>query len=54
MAAFRLEDVAHQAVTSTLVLRVTKMEAPEHWNLAWIGSHRLDEGPHHHYEDDME
>ena len=46
MAAFRLEDVAHEAVTSTLVLRVTKMEAPEHWNLSWIRRHRLYKAPH--------
>ena len=54
MASFRFEDVAHEAISTPLILRIAKMKAPEHWNLAWIGSHCLDEGPHHHNEDYVE
>ena len=54
VASFRFEDVTHEAISTSLIFRIAEMEAPEHWNLAWIGSHRLDEGPHHHYEHDVE
>ena len=45
MATLGFEDVAHQAVTASFVLRVTKMEAPEDWNLTRIGCHTLNEWP---------
>ena len=54
MATLRFKDVAHQAVTSTLVFRVTQMESPKDWDLSRIGSHRLYETPYQHYEEDME
>ena len=41
MASLWLENVTHQAVTTTLVLWITKMEAPKDWNLSWVSSHRL-------------
>jgi hypothetical protein len=43
MAALRLENIAHQAVTTSFVLRVTEMEAPKDWHLSRICSHRLHE-----------
>ena len=43
MASFWLENVTHQTVTTTLVLWITKMEAPKDWNLSRVGSHRLNE-----------
>ena len=39
MAAFRLEYVAHETVSTTLILRVTQMESPEDRHLTWIGRH---------------
>jgi len=54
MASLWLKDVAHQAISATLVLRVTQMEAPEDWNLPRICSHGLYERPNHHDEDEME
>ena len=41
MASLWLENVTHQAITATLILWVTKMEAPKDWNLSWVSSHRL-------------
>ena len=39
MAAFGLEYVAHETVSTTLVLWVTQMESPEDRHLTWIGRH---------------
>ena len=50
MAPLRLEDVAHEAVASSLVLRVTQVKAPEDWHLARICRHGLNEGPDEHEE----
>ena len=54
MAAFRLEDVAVQTVTTALVLGVAQMEAPEDGHLSRVSRHRLDEGPHKHDEEQVE
>ena len=54
MAPFRLKNIAHQAVSSSLVLRIAKMEPPEDWNLTRIGSHRLYERPNEHEKDNIE
>ena len=35
----RLEDVAHQTVSSSLVFSITKMETPKYWNLTRISEH---------------
>jgi len=43
MAALWLENIAHQAVTTSFVLRVTEMEAPKDWHLSGICRHRLHE-----------
>ena len=45
MATLWLENVAHQTIASSLVLRVTKIEAPENRYLAWICCHCLKEAP---------
>tara|TARA_B110000977_G_C10740946_1_gene362995 strand:- start:294 stop:536 length:243 start_codon:yes stop_codon:yes gene_type:complete len=50
MTALWLEHVAHEAVTPSLVLIVTKMESPKDWDLSWVGCHRLEETPEHHCE----
>ena len=42
MASLRLEDIAHKAVASALVFRVTQMEAPEDGNLTRVSCHCLD------------
>jgi hypothetical protein len=53
MASLRLENVAHETVSASLVLVIAEMEAPEHRNLAWIRCHRLEEGPKQHYEQEV-
>ena len=45
MASFRLEHIAHEAVTTTLVLIVSQVEAPENRDLSRIRRHRLKERP---------
>ena len=54
MAAFRLENVAHEAVTAALLLWITQMKAPKNWNLARVSCHSLNERPECHKEDKME
>ena len=54
MAALRLKDVAHEAVTASLVLRVAQMETPENGHLARICRHALYERPHEHEEKNVE
>ena len=39
MAALWLKDVAHEAVTASLVLRVTQVEAPEDGDLPRVSRH---------------
>ena len=39
MAPLGLEDVAHEAVAATLVLRVSQVEAPEDWDLPGVCCH---------------
>lgn len=53
MASFRFEHIAHQAIAASLILCITKMESPEHWNLTGISGHRLKERPHKHQEQQM-
>jgi len=53
MTALRLENITHQAVTSSLVLIVTEMEAPKYWHLPWVRCHGLEETPEHHCEYDV-
>jgi hypothetical protein len=43
MASLWLENVAHQAISSPFVFVITKMEAPEDWDLTRISGHRLEE-----------
>jgi hypothetical protein len=43
VTAFGLENIAHQAISAALILWVAKVEAPEHGDLPWISSHRLEE-----------
>ena len=54
MASFWLENVAHETISASLILWVSQVKAPEDWDLSWIGSHGLDEGPYHHEENQME
>ena len=54
MAAFGLKNVAHEAISPSLVFRVAPLEPPEDRHLARIGCHRLDERPYHHEKDQME
>ena len=53
VAPLGLEDIAHEAITSTLVLVVAQVESPEHWHLPRIGRHGLKERPKHHGEEDV-
>jgi hypothetical protein len=53
MASLWLENVAHQAVASTLVLRVAQVEAPKDRDLARVRSHHLKEGPSEHNKQEM-
>ena len=48
MASLWLENVTHQAVSSSLVFRIAQMEAPKDWYLARIRRHSLNEGPNKH------
>ena len=50
VAPFGLENVAHETIPASLILRVSQVKAPEDWDLSWICSHGLDEGPYHHEE----
>ena len=54
MASLWLENVTHQTITTTLILWVTKMEAPKDWNLSWVSSHRLYERPYQHEKEYIE
>ena len=54
VAAFWLENIAHKTVSTTFVLRISKMEAPEDRHLAGISRHSLNERPNHHEEKEME
>ena len=54
MAPFGFEYVAHQTVSTALILRIAQVEAPEDWNLTWVRCHRLDEWPDEHYEEYVE
>ena len=54
MATLRLENVAHQTVTASFVLRITEMEAPEDGYLTWISRHALNERPDEEDEEHME
>lgn len=45
MASLRLENIAHEAVSTTLVLIVTQVKAPENGHLSRISRHRLKERP---------
>lgn len=53
MAPFGLEDIAHQAIASALVLVVPEVEAPEHGHLTRVRRHRLEERPQQHREQDV-
>ena len=39
VASFRLEDVAHQTISSSLMFCITKMETPKYRHLTWISEH---------------
>ena len=52
MAALRLENVAHQAVSAPFVLRVAQVKSPENGHLAGVGGHGLDEAPDEHEEEE--
>lgn len=54
MASLGFENVAHQAIATTLVLRVAQVEAPKDRNLAGVSGHGLDEGPDKHDEEHVE
>ena len=54
MASFGFEYIAHQTISTALVLRITQVEAPEDRDLTWVCSHRLNERPNEHYEEDVE
>jgi len=51
MASLRLEDVAHQAIPPSFILRVSQIEAPEDRDLARVSKHGLEEGPNEQDED---
>ena len=53
MASFRLEDIAHKAVVSSLVLWISQVETPKHRHLAWICDHCLEKRPQKHEKDHM-
>ena len=54
MASLWLEDVAHETVAASLLLRITEVEAPEDRDLPGVCGHGLNEGPDKHYEEDVE
>ena len=41
MTPLWLKNVAHKAVSASLILRISQVEAPKYGYLAWIGSHGL-------------
>lgn len=45
MASLGLENIAHEAVSTTLVLIVAQVKAPENWHLSRISRHGLKERP---------
>lgn len=54
IAPLRLENIAHQAISTSFILWVAQVEAPKHWDLARVGGHWLEKGPYQQYEEDME
>ena len=54
MAPLRLENVAHQTVTTSFNFRIAHVESPKDGNLAGFHSHGLVEGPDHHDEEEVE
>jgi hypothetical protein len=48
MASLWLKNIAHQAVSTPLILIVAEMEAPEDGHLSRVRRHTLEEGPHEH------
>ena len=54
MASLGLKDIAHEAVASAIVFRITQMKTPKYRYLPRISSHCLDEGPHKHDKKYME
>ena len=48
MAAFWLKDIAHQAVSTSLVFRISPLHTPVRLHLSRICCHRHYEGPNHH------
>ena len=42
MASLWLENVAHQAISSSLIFIITQMESPKHWDLSRISGHSLE------------
>ena len=50
MASLRLEHIAHKTVTTSFVLVVAKMEAPEYGHLPRISRHCLKERPQEHHK----
>lgn len=63
MASLWLEDITHEAVPTTLVLRITQVETlyslsligayPENRDLARVSGHGLHERPDQQYEEYM-
>ena len=54
MASLGFEYVAHQAISTALVLWIAEVEAPEDRNLSGVSRHGLNEGPNEHYEENVE
>ena len=53
MASLWFENIAHQAVTTSLILIVSQMESPEDRYLSWVGGHGLEERPEQHEEQEV-
>jgi len=53
MAPLWFEDIAHQAIPPSLVLRVSQVEAPEHRDLPRISGHCLHKGPDEHNKENV-
>jgi hypothetical protein len=51
MAALWFENVAHEAITTPFVFRISEVKTPEDGNLPRISCHSLDERPHKQYEE---
>ena len=48
VTSLRFEHVTHETISSSFILSITQVEAPEDGDLTRVSSHRLEKGPDKH------